>query len=228
MNEETTPMKENRRERFVLWITSATSYSFPFFTTLPNLSWWMGIMILPVFLYIFLILFGGPAYPLPLPNLANPAILVITICVIVTLVFLVWSIINLHRNKVTGLVTGGPYRYVRHPQYLAFIILTGVMTLQSVWILQKPLGVGWYSATDTQIIWLVMLMSYTLIAKIEERYLKKEYSQQWSAYKDNTGYFIPGVKAKNNILEILSGILIPYVIFFIVLTVINYSGVVLF
>lgn len=227
MNEETTSKKENRRERFILWITSATSYSFPFLTTLPNLTWWMGIMTLPFFLYIYLILFGGPEYPIPLPNLANPAIFVITTCVIITVVFLVWSIVNLHRNKVSGLVTGGPYRYVRHPQYLAFIILTGVMTLQSVWILQSTFGIGWFTAINTQIFWLVMLTSYTLIAKIEEMYLKKKYSQQWSVYKENTGYFFPGIKSSQDTIEILIGIILPIVVLQILLWAANLTGSIL-
>ena len=227
MNEETTSKKKNRRERFVLWITSAASYSFPFLTTLPNATWWMGIMIMPFFFHIYFILIGGPMYPLPLPNLAHPAVIVITTCVIITLVFLVWAIVNLHRNKVSDLVTGGPYRYVRHPQYLAFIILTGVMTLQSVWILQTSGMMSLFTATETQIIWLVMLTSYTLIAKIEERYLKKVYSLQWNIYKENTGYFFPGIKSSRDSVEVLIGIILPIVMLQILLWAANLTGIIL-
>lgn len=220
--------KKSMKERIILRLTSMTSYIFPFVTTLPNLTWWIGIMTMPFFFYIIFFVSNPATYPIILPNLSNPAIIITSIIVVVTILYLLWSIIYLHQNKGHGLVTSGPYRLVRHPQYLSFIILTGIMTLQSVWILQHTFGFGWFTATETQIIWIGMLTCYALFAKLEERYLLTEYEEELVAYKNEVGYFIPGVKIKNDIIEILSGIAIPYVIFFIVLIVINYSGIVLF
>ena len=101
------------------------------------------------------------------------------------------------------------------------------MTLQSVWILQNTFGVGWISATGTQLVWIGMLTSYTLFAKLEERFLSTQYQDELATYKSEIGFFFPRLKSKNDIIEILSGILVPFVIFLIVITLVNYSGVIL-
>ena len=205
--------KKSVRDRIIIRLTSITSYVFPFVTTFPNTAWWMGIMTMPFFYYIVFFISDPINNPLILPSFSNPTI------------YLLWSIVYLHRKKGDGLVITGPYLLVRHPQYLSFIILTGIMTLQSVWILQRTLGIGSFTATVTQIVWVAILTCYAFFAKLEERFLSTQYQEELETYRDTIGFFIPGVKNKNNIIEILSGIIIPFVIFFIILAVVNYSGI---
>ncbi|TET11237.1 MAG: hypothetical protein E3J86_03415, partial [Candidatus Thorarchaeota archaeon] len=175
--------------------------------------------------YLILMIVSGSTDPLPLPNLNNPSILVITAGVILTIVFLVWSIVHLHRTKSSGLVTSGPYRFVRHPQYLGFMIITGEMTLQSVWVLQHTNGIGLF---EIQLIWLVMLSCYALFAKIEEKYLFTQFPEQLPNYKKEVGCFFPEVKFDSDVVEVLSGIIIPFLILQLLLLMMEFTGLVLF
>jgi protein-S-isoprenylcysteine O-methyltransferase Ste14 len=215
---------ENSKKSDIL-LTSMVSYVIPFVTTIPNTSWWMGIMVMPLYAYILYFISNPEVYPIYPPNLSNPVVLIKTATAVVTILCLLWSIACLHRKNGDGLVRTGPYRFVRHPQYLSFIILTGLMTLQTAWILQGTNRIGWNSTTGTQIVWIGMLTCYALFAKLEERFLSTQYHEEFGDYRDKIGFFIPGVKNKNDIIEVLSGIIIPYVIFLIILMAVNYSGI---
>ncbi len=226
MNEEaTTQEKKTGYERIVVRLSSAVSYIFPLLTTLPNMGYWMGIMVMPFIVYLILMIVSGSTDPLPIPNLNNPTIFVITAGAILTIVFLVWSIVHLHRTKSSGLVTSGPYRFVRHPQYLGFMIITGVMTLQSGWVLQYTNQIGW---SNIQLTWLVMLSCYALFAKIEEKHLSTQFPEQLRNYKKEVGCFFPEVKFNSNVVEILSGIIIPFLILQLLLLMMEFTGLVPF
>ena len=217
MEESIENPKKSLKEQTIIRFTSLASYIFPFITVFPNTAWWFGIMVFPFFYYILLFISNPQMYPIPTPDFGNPVVLVIIAIVVVTILYLSWSVVLLHRLKGVGLVTTGPYRLVRHPQYLSFIIITGIMTLLSAWILPPwSSGIGWYSPIGFQITWIVVLTCYALFAKLEERFLSNQYQEELATYKNEVGFFIPGVKSKNDIIEILSGILIPFVIFFVV------------
>jgi len=219
MSKEATSENGNWYERFVLWITSAISYCTPFLTTVPNLTWWTGAMAIPLFLYIYVILVGYVNYGTPLPSTSNPAILATIISVVATLEFLVWSIVVLHRNKESGLVTCGPYKYVRHPQYLAFIVLTGTITYQSIWIAHHTLfGILFIHAEDLENLWLLMILMYVVIMFLEEKFLDKQFGSEWTEYRDEVSFIIPFGNYKLPLfLEYFLACAIPYSILKILL-----------
>jgi protein-S-isoprenylcysteine O-methyltransferase Ste14 len=76
------------------------------------------------------------------------------------------------------LATGGPYRHVRHPQYLAFIvIMTG-------FLLQWPTLV-------TLLMFPILVVVYVRLARREEREVAAEFGDTWTAYAAVTPRWLP-------------------------------------
>lgn len=106
---------------------------------------------------------------------------------IVSVCMLRWIHRHLSRN-FTGtvqirpgghVVTTGPYKYVRHPMYIAFLTLgTGILLLTSNWFL----GGG---------LLLIFLIVIVVRTPIEEHALEKQYGDAYRAYKKRTGAMFP-------------------------------------
>jgi len=203
-------------DRIKLKITTAIGYLLPLIVSIPPMGAWVGFMTVPFIVYLILMMSNLIENP-PFPNLSNPYTLIITIIQIIAIFFLIWSVVYLRKEKTEGLVTSGPYRFVRHPQYLSLITLTATMTYQSVWILLHTDGIGWLSVDETKMIWLIMLAAYAVIALIEEMHLQKRFGTKWSEYRNKVGALIPFAKYKSYTIEMLSRIIIPYAILEILL-----------
>ncbi len=85
-------------------------------------------------------------------------------------------------NEVGNIVTTGPYRIVRHPFYVSYIL-------------------AWFSNTllfNSLILWITLLYLiafYVLSAKKEEGViLKSVYSDEYRKYIQNVGMFLPRMK----------------------------------
>ena len=204
------------REKVKLKITGVIGYLLPFVASMPPMMVWGGLMTVPFAVYLVMMIFNLTESP-PLPDLMHPVTLFTTIIQFTAIAFLVWSIVYLRRNKSEGLVSSGPYRVVRHPQYFSLIVLTLLMAYQSVWILQHTFGIGWLSIDQTKLLWIGMLVTYAIIAEVEELHLEKSFETEWTDYSNSVGFVIPFLKHRMRILEILSGILVPYAILEIVL-----------
>ncbi len=105
--------------------TRISSIVIPIFQYVPCLSVWKGIMSVPLITYLILF-FQNPKI---LSNdffylFQTPGIYFI----IFGILFFVYSLIFqlTHRKQ---LIRTGPYKYMRHPQYLAFILMTLGMTI---------------------------------------------------------------------------------------------------
>lgn len=99
----------------------------------------------------------------------------------------VWSVLVRGRYATSWempedqrLVTSGPYRYVRHPSYLAyFILFTGLfLTLLNLMALVPFIAVP----------------GYLRIATVEEELLVKRFGEAYVEYQRTTGKFFPKMK----------------------------------
>ena len=78
------------------------------------------------------------------------------------------------------LVTWGPYRYVRHPSYLAyFILFIGLFLILLNLIALVPL---------------IAVPGYVHIATVEEELLIRRFGEEYIAYRDATGKIFPKIK----------------------------------
>ena len=87
---------------------------------------------------------------------------------------------QVYYSKLTkkGVVTGGIYNIVRHPQYTSFIICS--LGLLIMW----PRFIG-------AIMFVTMVFAYYLLAKVEERECAAKFGQPYIDYKNKTSMFLP-------------------------------------
>jgi protein-S-isoprenylcysteine O-methyltransferase Ste14 len=103
------------------------------------------------------------------------------------LAFFAWSFRSLGTNYRGGiglydaheLVTTGPYRWVRHPIYVAF---TGIMLLILL------VSANWLLALSG--LFLVVSIAAARIPT-EERELRERFGPAWESYQDRTGRLVP-------------------------------------
>jgi protein-S-isoprenylcysteine O-methyltransferase Ste14 len=78
-----------------------------------------------------------------------------------------------------GLVQEGPYRYVRHPFYVSYIIFFSAFGLAT-----------WSLVAVVPVVLLVII--YVLAARMEERlFAGTEMARDYEAYRQRTGFFFP-------------------------------------
>jgi len=95
------------------------------------------------------------------------------------LLFLVCAVqIYSAKFRLKGAVTGGVYRFIRHPQYLALAV-AGI-GLAILW--PRFLGVA---------LWCLMVFLYFLLARDEERRVLKDHGDTYRPYMERTGMFLP-------------------------------------
>ncbi len=101
-----------------------------------------------------------------------------------------WNVVYKHYwRKEEGkgeLVTKGIYRFIRHPQYTGFMMITLGMLLD-------------WATIPMLIMWPVMAVLYTRLAKKEEGYMVSEFGQQYLEYRNRTGMFLPKIKSEKSV-----------------------------
>jgi protein-S-isoprenylcysteine O-methyltransferase Ste14 len=94
-----------------------------------------------------------------------------------------WQV--LFRAQQTGtLATTGPYAYIRHPQYVAFIVIMAGFLLQ-------------WPTLITLVMFPILVTVYVRLAAQEEREVHAEVGQAWEAYAAATPAFFPHVRRAN-------------------------------
>lgn len=100
----------------------------------------------------------------------------------VALVILGWNVIyKRYWSKESGkgeLVTEGIYRFIRHPQYTGFMMITLGMLLD-------------WATVPMLIMWPIMAVLYYRLAKKEEGDMCVEFGQKYADYMQQTGRFLP-------------------------------------
>ena len=81
-------------------------------------------------------------------------------------------------QKANKLATSGPYHYIRHPQYAAFI------TIMVGFLLQWPTLV-------TLVMFPILVVVYVRLAHREEREVAREFGATWSGYAAKTPRWFP-------------------------------------
>jgi protein-S-isoprenylcysteine O-methyltransferase Ste14 len=197
-----------------------TGWMIPLVVSAPSLFIWAGLMTMPLILYLgfmflsffdptinvkccdepyFLtaldvMLLGGPYWPDKMFSILGVLIVI-------------YSIVYLNQKRKDGLVTSGPYRIVRNPQYFGAILFIINMTSRSY---KEVLGdVGWIGPHGTLIVWFITLIAYILLALVEDAHLSKEFGVGYTAYKSKTAFLIPFVVSRRKPLEIIFSIAIP-------------------
>lgn len=163
----------------------------PIFQYIPCASIWFGIMSLPLIGYLSIFLtnptivlydlefFWGYGYPWSFFALVSGILFVYS---------LGYQLVN-HKK----LILKGPYKYSRHPQYLAIILMTFSLTMISLNTSPiNPFGSSIPYRKDYLVfIWILEVFAYILLAKLEEFWLNKRYGNHFSEYKKHTSFMVP-------------------------------------
>jgi len=191
----------------------------PFFQSLPPLGVWTGLMTIPLISYLVMLFSSLPeSLPIALKEFfTESAFILDKTCIITGLLLLFYSSIYLRTKRGKGLITSGPYKLVRHPQYLGIMFFTLGLTTRSYWILTNTFGIGFLSPQQTLAAWFIEILVYVLLANIEELYLSREFKQSFENYKSKTPFLIPFIKTNNKALDALVSVLIPAILLWIVL-----------
>lgn len=177
-------------------LTSISSLLIPIFQYVPCTAVWFGIMSVPLLVYILLYI--------QLPHILwydiqflirAEGFYVVLFGLILYLYSLIYQLS--HRGR---LLMKGPYRLTRHPQYLAFIIMTLGMTIvafQTSPIFEISVSYE-HRYSILTLIWIVEVLAYVILGKIEEIALKAKYGDGFLEYKNKVAFIIPFLKLPSN------------------------------
>lgn len=105
----------------------------------------------------------------------------------IVLVIMGWSVIyKRYWSKEAGegeLVTQGIYRWIRHPQYTGFMLVTLGMLLD-------------WATLPMAIMWPIMAVLYYRLARKEESEMSGQFGEAYRRYQKHTGMFLPTFSTK--------------------------------
>ncbi len=137
-------------------------------STFPGCLWYPLAVLIGEDLFVSIFL----GFILPVSNMI--------ILIGVLLIIFGWR--KIYRAKGQLVITG-IYGYVRHPQYLGFLLLTIGMNV--VWI-----------AISTLLMWPILAILYYRLAKEEEKEMEERFGEEFLKYKRSVPMFIPRVRAR--------------------------------
>ncbi len=85
-----------------------------------------------------------------------------------------------HGQRPNRVVSSGAFRYVRHPLYLASLLVYLALTVSTMSMVSFLLLAG-------------IFVFHNTIASYEERLLEAKFGEKYRTYKDNTGKWFPRI-----------------------------------
>lgn len=188
-------LRENKvKNKIVSASTSISSLVIPLFQYVPCTAIWFGIMSVPLLSYL-IFFFQNPQIMLYDLNFLfrTYGIYLVMFGFVLYLFSLIYQLS--HRKQ---LIQKGPYKIVRHPQYLGFIIITFGMTLVAIQTspIINPIFSPINPYTLLFLIWIIELLAYIIIGKIEDFALKAKYGDEYMQYASKVSFMIPFLKLK--------------------------------
>ncbi|MEM3403826.1 MAG: hypothetical protein QXJ17_04780 [Nitrososphaeria archaeon] len=80
------------------------------------------------------------------------------------------------------------YKYVRHPQYLSFILWSYALLIFDKYLFRPPKG-GYFAPPP--LVWLIAVFSILVVALHEESVMIKTFGQKYEEYRRKTPFIIP-------------------------------------
>ncbi len=198
-----TPVKKQSR------VTSIVAGILPFVQSIPPLAIWGGLMTIPFVGYLVLLFTSSPSQFIEaIFQIFIGGFIWEQILAVFGIGLLIYSFIHMRMTKKDGLFTTGPYRFVRHPQYLGVILFTLTLTTRSYWISTNTFGTSWISPELTVAIWFGTLFAYIILALIEEFHLTTSFVE-YEGYSLRTGFLFPIVKSRYRLIEVALSVVIP-------------------
>lgn len=94
-----------------------------------------------------------------------------------TLIAVAWKVL-FEAQRAHGLATTGPYAYIRHPQYVGFVLVMLGFLVQWPTLL-------------TLVMFPVLVAMYAYLARREEKDVEREFGDEYRAYRARVPAFIP-------------------------------------
>ncbi len=107
-------------------------------------------------------------------------------CYLAGIVLVVWGWRDIYRyywskdRTQARLVTQGIYRFIRHPQYTGFLLITLAMLFE-------------WATIPLLVMWPILVWLYVRLAKREEADMEAEFGAAYDEYRSRTGMFLPGL-----------------------------------
>jgi methanethiol S-methyltransferase len=128
--------------------------------------------------HLWLVLFGGGPVMMSIIHLISNGLVLIGFAIM-------WKGWKLIHGEKSGLVTEGPYSYVRHPQYAGlFLVMIGML-------IQWPTII-------TGLMFPVLIYVYYRLSKREEDEMIKMFGDEYRQYMERTTMFVPKWGGKRN------------------------------
>lgn len=180
--------------RFISFSSSLISFVACLFIFFPTGYFAMSNNAVPGFYFIYYaILYPRSVF---LSNHQLPVIFKLSLCIILYQlycgIYLAWN-----RFKGKKLITTGPYKRIRHPQYLCILIWTSLMSLgvyfkPNLYLIWPTPSTNIYIPKSTIFFMLGgLFLLYTGLTILEDRFLQIRFPKAYDSYKSNSWLIFP-------------------------------------